>query len=117
MERGGRAQAPDYAIPQSEVTVGVRIGAGALGEVRRGTYRDTPVALKGLHMLRTDAAAQAEWGGALSPAERQPVSQCPRVYLLPVGKGHLRCPSAGPERSLLCSHGGDPAWGRPAGRL
>eukprot|EP01045_Picozoa_sp_COSAG04_P037435 COSAG04_NODE_9559_length_851_cov_2.434840_2_plen_56_part_01 len=56
MERGGRPQVPDYAIPQSEVIVGDRIGAGALGEVRRGTYRDTPVALKGLHMLRTDAA-------------------------------------------------------------
>ena len=33
------------------------IGSGALGEVRRGLYRGVEVALKGLHMLRTDAAS------------------------------------------------------------
>ena len=40
-------------------------------KVRRGTIGDVGVALKALHMLRTDAAAQAQWGGALSPAERR----------------------------------------------
>ena len=65
------AAAPEYLIRRADVTVGDRIGSGSLGEVYRGTYADTNVALKTLHMLRTDAAAQAEWGGALSAAERQ----------------------------------------------
>ena len=65
------AAALEYIIRRADVTVGDRIGSGSLGEVYRGTYADTNVALKTLHMLRTDAAAQAEWGGALSAAERQ----------------------------------------------
>eukprot|EP01043_Picozoa_sp_COSAG02_P067715 COSAG02_NODE_10979_length_1819_cov_1.929070_1_plen_545_part_00 len=47
------------------------IGRGALGEVRRGRYAGTEVALKGLHMLRTDAEAAHAMGGALAPAERR----------------------------------------------
>ena len=47
------------------------IGRGALGEVRRGRYAGTEVALKGLHMLRTDAEALHAMGGALGPAERR----------------------------------------------
>ena len=66
---GGGAAAQTFRL--AEVTVGARIGSGALGEVRRGTIGDVGVALKALHMLRTDAAAQAQWGGALSPAERR----------------------------------------------
>ena len=46
------------------------IGRGALGEVRRGIYRDSEVALKRLHLLRTDAAWVAEGGVRLEPAER-----------------------------------------------
>eukprot|EP01046_Picozoa_sp_COSAG06_P042740 COSAG06_NODE_5489_length_3446_cov_2.584105_1_plen_858_part_00 len=59
-----------YHIPLADVAVGERIGGGALGEVRVGACDGNQVALKSLHMLRTDDAAQAEWGGALSPAER-----------------------------------------------
>ena len=47
------------------------IGRGALGEVRRGRYAGTEVALKGLHMLRTDDEAAHAMGGALAPAERR----------------------------------------------
>jgi serine/threonine protein kinase len=61
---------PNYLIPIGDVKVGPRIGRGALGEVLLGEYESTRVALKGLHMLRTDEASQAEWGGALSAAER-----------------------------------------------
>ena len=60
----------DYTIAESEVSVRERIGSGALGEVRLGQYQGVDVALKGLHMLRTDPEAQRDWGGALSPAER-----------------------------------------------
>jgi len=72
MQRAGRQQvAPlPYHIPLEDVAVGERIGGGALGEVRVAVYDGNQVALKSLHMLRTDDAAQAEWGGALSPAER-----------------------------------------------
>merc|ERR1712093_317584 len=66
---GGGAAAQTFRL--ADVVVGERIGSGALGEVRRGTIGDVGVALKALHMLRTDAAAQAQWGGALSPAERR----------------------------------------------
>ena len=62
--------APNYLISIADVKVGPRIGRGALGEVLLGEYDSTRVALKGLHMLRTDEASQAEWGGALSAAER-----------------------------------------------
>ena len=72
MQRAGRQQAALllYHIPLEDVDVGDRIGGGALGEVRVAVYDGNQVALKSLHMLRTDEAAQAEWGGALSPAER-----------------------------------------------
>ena len=73
MERAGAGQqaAPlPYHISLEAVAVGERIGGGALGEVRVGEYDGNTVALKSLHMLRTDDAAHAEWGGALSPAER-----------------------------------------------
>ena len=72
MQRAGRQQAAPlpYHIPLEDVAVGERIGGGALGEVRVAVYDGNQVALKSLHMLRTDDAAQAEWGGALSPAER-----------------------------------------------
>jgi serine/threonine protein kinase len=49
------------------------IGHGALGEVRRATWRGTTVALKDLFMLRTDAAALAQMGGALDPEHRAAV--------------------------------------------
>ena len=73
MERagGGEQVAPlPHHIPLEAVAVGDRIGGGALGEVRVAEYDGNLVALKSLHMLRTDDAAHAEWGGALSPAER-----------------------------------------------
>jgi serine/threonine protein kinase len=56
------------------------LGRGALGEVRRGTWRAaqgveaTPVALKRLFMLRDDRAALADMGGALAPEERAAVA-------------------------------------------
>ena len=64
-----------FLIPITEVHVergpdGL-LGAGALGEVRRGQYKEGPVALKGLFMLRTDAASLAAIGGALNPEERK----------------------------------------------
>ena len=67
---GGEEQQAVVYIRLATVEVGERVGSGALGEVRRGIWNGVVVALKGLHMLRTDAASQAEWGGALSPAER-----------------------------------------------
>ena len=70
MQRARGQQAAPYHIPLEDVVVGERIGGGALGEVRVAEYDGNPVALKSLHMLRTDDAAQAEWGGALSPEER-----------------------------------------------
>ena len=62
------------------------VGRGALGEVRRGSVAAAPgsegdhegrvhVALKGLHMLRTDAAANAAMGGPLTQREREAVLQ------------------------------------------
>jgi hypothetical protein len=74
---GGGAAAAGWAIPVGEVEVvagpaGV-VGRGALGEVRRGAYRGVQVALKGLHLLRTDAATMAAMGGALTPGERASV--------------------------------------------
>ena len=38
------------------------------GQVRRGTLRGAAVALKGLFLLRTDAASTAAFGGALQGA-------------------------------------------------
>ena len=72
MQRAGGQQAAPlpYHIPLEDVAVGERIGGGALGEVRVAVYDGNQVALKSLHMLRTDDVAQAQWGGALSPAER-----------------------------------------------
>jgi serine/threonine protein kinase len=65
---------PTFVIPLSEVEVdegdAAIIGSGALGQVRRGRYGDHHVALKGLHLLRTDAASVAAFGGALNPDER-----------------------------------------------
>jgi serine/threonine protein kinase len=66
---------PGYLIPSSEVTVvqgreGI-LGRGALGEVRLGRFKDIDVALKFLHMLRTDALSVQAMGGALSKRERQ----------------------------------------------
>eukprot|EP01047_Picozoa_sp_COSAG01_P085133 COSAG01_NODE_18570_length_1067_cov_0.923554_1_plen_104_part_00 len=59
--RVGAGAAASWVIPAAEVEVeagaGGLIGRGALGEVRRGTYRGVAIALKGLHLLRTDAAA------------------------------------------------------------
>jgi hypothetical protein len=68
------AAVPSFVIPLSDVEVetgdsGI-IGSGALGQVRRGRYRGHSVALKGLHLLRTDAASVAAFGGALNPDER-----------------------------------------------
>ena len=66
---------PDFMIEQAELRVeqgpeGV-LGTGALGEVRRGTYRGAVVACKSLFMLRTDARSVAGFGGALRPEERR----------------------------------------------
>ena len=47
------------------------IGRGALGEVRRGIYREAEVALKRLHLLRTDDAWMDEGGFRLGPEERR----------------------------------------------
>ena len=70
------------AIPTAEIVPvegdeGV-LGRGALGEVRRGRWvtaggGETGVALKRLFMLRDDAAALAEIGGALSAEEKASV--------------------------------------------
>ena len=56
------------------------LGNGALGEVREGRWSpgggvETPVALKRLFLLRTDDAALAQMGGALSAVERQRVTE------------------------------------------
>ena len=68
---------PEWVIPIADVEVveGAEglIGKGALGEVRKGKIKGVPVALKGLHMLRTDTASITAMGVALSPAERQAV--------------------------------------------
>ena len=65
---------PGYLISIQDVEVeegvGGIIGSGALGEVRRGRYKGTLCALKGLHLLRTDAASVAAFGGALTREER-----------------------------------------------
>ena len=67
--------APTFLIARANVEVqeGAEgfIGSGALGEVRRGRYQGKPCALKGLHLLRTDAASVAAFGGALNPDERK----------------------------------------------
>eukprot|EP01046_Picozoa_sp_COSAG06_P022474 COSAG06_NODE_1746_length_8495_cov_5.648761_2_plen_400_part_00 len=72
---GGAGGLAEARIPLADVTVveGAEglIGRGALGEVRRGRFDGADVALKGLHMLRTDAAAVHAMGGALGPAERR----------------------------------------------
>ena len=57
---GAREAPPPYHIRLDDVAVGERIGGGALGEVRVGEHDGNAVALKSLHMLRTDDAAQAE---------------------------------------------------------
>ena len=59
MDGGDNAPGESRVIRLADVQVGDVIGSGALGEVRRGTIGDVGVALKALHMLRTDAAAQA----------------------------------------------------------
>lgn len=71
----GGGGSPDWAIPAEDVEVvqgdeGV-IGRGALGEVRRGIFQGVSVALKTLHLLRTDAASVAAMGTALTLAERR----------------------------------------------
>jgi hypothetical protein len=63
--------APEYIIRRRDVEKGALLGRGALGEVHRGKYRGVQVALKSLHMLRTDAESVAAIGIALSPAERR----------------------------------------------
>ena len=79
---GGEAAAVANAVVPAEYRIALTdvhviegreglIGRGALGEVRRGRYAGTEVALKGLHMLRTDAEALHAMGGALGPAERR----------------------------------------------
>jgi hypothetical protein len=56
------------------------LGRGALGEVRRGVWitaegeAETAVALKRLFLLRTDNAALAEMGGALTATDRAAVA-------------------------------------------
>jgi hypothetical protein len=76
MERqagGGGARANVIQLEQVTVIEGASglIGRGALGEVRRGQLDGTDVALKGLHLLRTDAESVHAMGGALGPAERR----------------------------------------------
>ena len=66
---------PGYVVTINDVDVeqgaeGI-IGGGALGEVRRGRYKGAACALKSLHMLRTDAASVATFGGALNHDERR----------------------------------------------
>ena len=65
----------DHLIPEVEVQVlwgrAGLIGKGAMGEVRRGRYRGVEVALKQLHMLRTDAASIQEGIIKLTITERR----------------------------------------------
>ena len=61
---------PEASVQVVEGADGL-IGKGALGEVRRGVYRDAVVALKQLHLLRTDAAATEEGMFALTKKERR----------------------------------------------
>eukprot|EP01043_Picozoa_sp_COSAG02_P026520 COSAG02_NODE_1531_length_12086_cov_22.388588_7_plen_896_part_00 len=67
--------APDWIIPSSDVEVDESpaglLGRGALGEVRKGMCRGMTVALKALHLLRTDAAAAQAMGVALTQEERR----------------------------------------------
>jgi serine/threonine protein kinase len=72
---------PSWVIPVADVEVAMGaegfIGKGALAEVRKGILRGNPVALKGLYMLRADAASiRANETGRWSwipPWERQAV--------------------------------------------
>jgi hypothetical protein len=64
----------EWIIPVAEVEVQGLIGRGALGEVHRGICRGITVALKSLHLLRTDPASiQAMGGVELDEAERRHV--------------------------------------------
>ena len=47
------------------------MGSGALGTVRRGTVKGRPAAFKSLHLLRTDAASVASFGGIIPPGDRK----------------------------------------------
>ena len=47
------------------------LGHGANGDVRRGSFRGEPVALKSLFLLRTDAASTAQLGGGIPAAQRE----------------------------------------------
>jgi hypothetical protein len=58
-------------IREDEVEVGEVVGRGALGEVRRGVYRGNEVALKALHLLRTDTTSIIAMGGHLPPEVRR----------------------------------------------
>ena len=73
---------------------------GALGEVKRGTYQGAPVALKGLFLLRTDAASTAAFGGAIPEAQRRDyvakfmaecrfMQQCTHANIVPFYAGLL----------------------------
>ena len=49
------------------------LGNGANGDVRRGSFRGEPVALKSLFFLRTDSATTSLMGGSIPPDQREPV--------------------------------------------
>lgn len=60
-----------WHIAQDTVAVHEVVGGGALGSVHRGVIEGREVALKCIHLLRDDAAAQRAMGGALTADERR----------------------------------------------
>jgi serine/threonine protein kinase len=62
-----------YHIAQEKVRVHEVVGGGALGAVYRGVIEGREVALKCIHLLRDDAPAIRDMGGALRPDERRHV--------------------------------------------
>ena len=62
-----------WHIALDKVAVHEVVGGGALGSVRRGVIEGREVALKSIHLLRDDAPAIRDMGGALSPDERRHV--------------------------------------------
>ena len=69
------SELPNFLIPRMEVSIDEGetglIGSGALGEVRRGEWKGNIVALKSLHLLRSDESARARLGGEINPRERK----------------------------------------------
>ena len=76
MDCGDQEIDPRWTIPLDHLTIdeGPRLGAGALGEVKRATWNNsTPVAVKRLFFMADDPAALQAMGGALDTTSREAV--------------------------------------------